>query len=288
METLDEYLAEFYTSETAKAYKREIKRFLLDLPAARGLFYRDLINYLGILRKRYPNPNTLSRIVSSIKVYYEYLSHTGRRKDNPAASLKLRDKKSRDIQLQDLFTADELDTLLESKERYSLLVLRNRVLTSLLIYQALSPKELEFLRVNDIDLQKGIISINDTPKTNKRELPLQVSQVMLLHEYISQSRVKLLKINSTSTLLVGMNGNAMQAGDITKHIKRQYGNKFAGRKITATSIRQSVICNLLKQGKDLREVQVFAGHKYLSSTEKYKQTDLEVLKSEIEKHYPLK
>jgi len=288
METLNEYLAEFYTPQTAKTYKRDIQRFLAENSEAESYLYKELVVYAGVLRKRYRNPSTLNRIITGIKVYYSYLSHTGQREDNPAASLKLRDKKSRDIQLQDLFTAEELESLLESEERYKVLELRNKVLISLMIYQALSPKELEALSINDIDLQKGIISINETPKTNKRELPLQVGQILLFHEYISQTRVKLLKDNSCSTLLLGLNGNAMQAGEITKHIKRQYGNKFAGRKITATSIRQSVICNLLKSGKDLREVQVFAGHKYISSTEKYKQTDLELLKSEIEKHYPLK
>jgi integrase/recombinase XerD len=33
------------------------------------------------------------------------------------------------------------------------------------------------------------------------------------------------------------------------------------RNLNAKTIRQSVIANLLKEGKDLRVVQVFAGHK---------------------------
>jgi len=49
-----------------------------------------------------------------------------------------------------------------------------------------------------------------------------------------------------------------------------------------------VIANLLKQGHDLRVVQTFAGHKYPSATEKYKQDDLEALKQEVLKYHPLK
>jgi hypothetical protein len=49
----------------------------------------------------------------------------------------------------------------------------------------------------------------------------------------------------------------------------------------------SVITNLLKQKKDLRVVQVFAGHKKPSSTERYRQTGLEELKAAVLKHHPL-
>ena len=46
--------------------------------------------------------STISRIVSSIKVYYDYLCSEGIRNDNPTKAIKLRDSRSRDIQLQDL------------------------------------------------------------------------------------------------------------------------------------------------------------------------------------------
>ena len=45
------------------------------------------------------------------------------------------------------------------------------------------------------------------------------------------------------------------------------------------------ITNLLKQGKDLRLVQAFAGHKYPSTTELYKQTEVELLKTSYSQQY---
>lgn len=65
----------------------------------------------------------------------------------------------------------------------------------------------------------------------------------------------------------------MTAGDITKHIRRNYA-VYRPRKVNALTIRQSVIANLLKRDNDLRIVQVFGGHKYPSAKEKYKQTNL--------------
>ena len=48
-----------------------------------------------------------------------------------------------------------------------------------------------------------------------------------------------------------------------------------------------MIANLLKSGNDLRVVQAFAGHKYPSATERYKQTQVEELKQAVLKHHPL-
>ena len=137
--TLYEYLESRYTPATVEGCHREIAVFLSSYPAAPMATYADLISYLGVLRERYNNAATLNRILCSIKVYYDYLCCTSRRGDHPAHSILLRDQRSRDVQLQDLFTGEELERLLDRKERYQALYYRNRVLMGLLIYQGLKP-----------------------------------------------------------------------------------------------------------------------------------------------------
>ena len=51
--------------------------------------------------------------------------------------------------------------------------------------------------------------------------------------------------------------------------------------------RHIVIANILKTGKDLRVVQVFAGHKKIGKREKYCQSGLKELLEAIEKYHPL-
>jgi len=286
--SLEDYLKERHTEKTAEAYRREIEAYLQSFPKARAAVYQDITAYLGTLRKRYSNPKTLNRILCSIKAYYDYLNYTGKRKDNPARSIFLRDNTSRDIQLQDLFTEKELESLLERKERYNLLTYRNRVLTSLLIYQALLPTELENLTVNEINLNQGTVYIKGTSKTNARELPLKPGQIMLFNQYMNEVRPELLKGSLAQSLLIGSRGEPMKGEDITRHVKRSFKGKFKGRNVNVTTIRQSVITNLLKSGKDLRIVQVFAGHKYPGTTEKYKQTNEEALKTAIQSYHPIR
>jgi integrase/recombinase XerD len=285
---LPEFLQKHYAPGTARAYHREIGIYLDNFTEASTAVYKDITHYIGLLRSRYSKASTLNRIVSSIKVYYAYLCSEGLRNDNPAKAIKLRDKRTRDIQLQDLFTTEELEKLLNRKERYTHLDYRNKVLCSLLIYQALHPQEMEAIVVTDINLQAGNIYVKPTPKTNGRSLPLKPNQVLLFHQYTTEIRQKLLRGNESDSLLIGIRGEAMSGEDITKHIKRSFKELYLGRNVTSQTIRQSVIANLLKQGHDIGVVQAFAGHKYPSSTERYRQNEVETLKAAVEKYHPLK
>lgn len=286
---LKKYLESRYTKQTAKAYYREIENYLLNYTMAETALHRDIVGYIGTLRKRYSNSKTIGRILASIKTYYDFLNTSGKRKDNPAKSIRLRDKQSRDIQLQDLFSAEELESLLNQKtERYNALSYRNKVLISLFIYQALKPTEIALLSIEDINLEQGTIYIKPTAKCNSRTLPLKVNQILLFHQYIYEIRAKLLKNGLNDYFIIGHRSVPMSAEDITKHVKRAYKGVFETRNVNAQTIRQSVISNLLKQNNDLRIVQVFAGHKYPSTTERYKQTSVEALKTAIQIHHPIK
>ncbi len=54
----------------------------------------------------------------------------------------------------------------------------------------------------------------------------------------------------------------------------------------AMQIRSSVITHWLKH-YNLRQVQYMAGHKYVSSTERYQMNNLDKLQGQLEKYHPL-
>ncbi|HPZ86598.1 MAG TPA: tyrosine-type recombinase/integrase [Flavihumibacter sp.] len=285
-QTLDSYLRGQYTEKTALAYAREIELYTTNCPEAASATYQTITAYIGRIRPKY-RPSTVNRILSSIKAYYSYLCATGERTDNPAASIELKGQRSRDIQLQDLLRPEELETLLLRTERYGDLEGRNKVLVSLLMYQALLPAEMEQLTTGDVDLEVGTVYIRPTGKTSGRELSLRPGQVLLFYQYLTEERPRLLQGRKTDRLLVGIRGGAMSAEDITKHVKRSYQGLYPGRPVTAQTIRQSVLANLLKAGHDLSVVQVFAGHRYPGSTERYKQDDIATLAAAVQRYHPL-
>jgi integrase/recombinase XerD len=287
--TVQEYLQQRHPASTVKSYAREIKVYLQQNPKAKSYNYKEVMQYVGVLRNKYKNPHNIHRIIQAIKKYYHYLRITEQRKDNPTKAIRLRDNKTKDIQLQDLFTNEELQKLLEPREeRYPFLSTRNKVVMSLLVHQGLKIGEIVQLETHHINVQEATIFVPATGHTNKRTLQLKAEQVMLLHEYISEARIKLItqRTNNSSKLLLSKLGQPLSTSEI-QYLVETFRHLHPERHLTAQTIRMSVVMNLLSAGNDLRVVQVFAGHMHPDTTEKYKQTHIETLQSEINKHHPL-
>lgn len=286
--TLTDYLLQRHTASTAKRYYSDILKYLKTITQEQAdtAKYSDIMDYIGVLRKKYSNPETIKCNLYAIKKYYYWLNYTGQRKNHPCRNLLLRDKTNRDIQLQDLFTQQELELLMERKERYKNVKIKNQVIMSLLIYQGLTRSDITELRVKNINLEEGNIYIKATHKTNSRTLQLKAIQIMLFNKYINEIRLKL-KTVETDILILTKTGTP-EKGEGIGYLLETSKYLFPERNLNTKTIRQSVIANYLKQGIDLRLVQVFAGHKYLGSTEKYRQTGIEELRIGIQKYHPLK
>ena len=280
-EDYQQYLNENYSPGTAKRYLFALKRYL-SKSGNKTATYSQIMDYLGWLRKH----QTSVRVdLHAIKSYYNYLVKTGQRADNPAQSIRLRDQTSRDIQLQDLFTPEELERLLNREERYPILKHRNKIIISLLIYQGLQTGEIKRLELSDLDLEAGTIEIKASRKSNGRVLKLRANQVYWLINYIEKDRKELLKAE-TNRLVISKIGKE-ESGEGISYLVHTMQYLYPNKELTPKTIRQSVIANLLKSGQDLRLVQVYAGHKYPSSTERYRQNDVEELKDEVLKYHPL-
>lgn len=284
---IEEYLKQSLMPSTVQSYLYDICKYKKHNKNADKYNYQKVMQYIEILQKQYSPANT-KKAIASIKKYYDYLIETGRRKDNPARSIRLRNAKETPIQLQDLFTPKELQELLEPRaERYPFLTKRNQIILSLLIHQALRIGEIEPIKLADLDLEKATIQIRETGITNARELPLKAPQILLLYQYIDQDRNSLKTFrNDQNALLLGKLGTPITKDDID-YLISTYQKQFK-KKLTATRIRQSVIANLLARNNDLRIVQHFAGHKSPDTTEKYRETGLKALKTAIEKLHPIK
>ncbi len=285
----EEYLKQHLLPSTIKSYTSLINHFFLSIERKKinpkTASFSQILEYIKERRKHCKNPNSVNGSLHAIKKYYSYLVEIGERSDNPAKPIRLRDKPSRDIQVQDLFTVEELEQLLNRKERLKILKNRNLFIISLLIYQGLTNGEIKNLSIQDIDLKEATISIKSRTKTNSRTLKLNAKQMYLVMNYLNEDRVKLVK-NDSQKLFITILGNE-ENGEGIHYIIESSKYIFPNKKLNPVTIRQSVICNLLKSGNDLRIVQAFAGHKHPTATENYKQTHLEELKNQILKFHPL-
>ncbi|MFK7002161.1 site-specific integrase [Flavobacterium oreochromis] len=257
--------------------------------------YKTFLKYIEELKKTGIKTNTLQSYIGNLKIYFNYLQEENYRVDNPIETINIKGKVK--TVLGHLLTVDELEDLYYSYETKDndLARKRNKIIIGLLVYQGLHTKELQHLKEEHVELYKGKIHIPQTAKTNARTLELKPWQLMEMMEYIQQIKPKLeqnlRKKGSPSSggvgeaLFTSSYGNTnisnvlKKLSDELKLINYNYQN--------AIQIRNSVIVNWLKSN-NLRKTQYLAGHRYISSTERYQQDNLEELHEMINTFHPIK
>lgn len=291
--TLRNYLEKKYSKSTLNSNLYNIKRFT-DYYGKRAetANYKDILNYIEYVRKNYElHPKTLRHRLYAVKIYFNYLLEIGKRNDHPCSELYLKDKINKQIQVDQLYSKETLENFFENFQirKKKQLENRNKILISLLIYQALTVKEIAALEIQNIDLEKGEIYIKNGYRQQKRTLPLQAKQILLFYNYLEKDRINLLKYNcknpNEKSFILGQYGEKINPHGISKMINE---TRKENEKIQPIKIRQSVIANLLKKENDTRLVQVFSGHRRASTTQQYKQTELEALQNAVNQYHPRK
>ena len=104
--------------------------------------------------------------------------------------------KKRQVQFQELFMGAELEMLLKRENRYEHLKLRNKIIISFLIYQAMTSEDVMRIDLNDVDLDKGTVYIKSSAKLASRTLPLTQLQQEYIEDYLHKDRKRLLKVQT--------------------------------------------------------------------------------------------
>lgn len=285
-----------YSSTTIKGHLKNVE--MLEKWAEQenmellNLTYQDLLLYMKHLTKRSASKSTIAKYINSIRHYYTHQLKSEAITKNPASNLQIKGVKKKVV--YDVLSPIELEqvyhkfTTTPTKSQHQLKDLeyqRDVVMLGLLIYQGVTAQELIKLQSNDIKLRQGIIEIPGGRKSNHRELKLEAVQILEIQEYLSKTREEILQATGKQSEQLFISIGKSQSihptlGKFTKTIKTQNP-----RIQDLQQIRASVIVKWLKT-YNLRKAQYMAGHRYVSSTEKYKLNDLRDLQEDINKYHP--
>ena len=243
--------------------------------------YNDLLSWIDRLKLDGDSIKLVNRKLLSVRHWFSFFQLKNKEAANPAAGLYL--KSSRKRLVSGIVSFDLLEKLYQSYPVTDDRELRNKVILSLLVYQGITTDELHHLETGHVKLREGKIKIPGSKRGNGRVLHLQAFQVLDLQEYLLTVRTKL-TTGKEGRLFLSMEGNPELKNSL-HHLFRAV--KLLDPQISnANQIRQSTITYWLKN-HNLRQVQYMAGHKYVSSTERYQQNNIEDLQKEVNKYHPL-
>lgn len=224
--------------------------------------------------------------MGNLKTYFNYLVEENYRQENIIKELNIKGVKKSIV--SNFLEFEELEDLYYSyptNKGKEIARKRNKVILGLLVYQGLNTRDLQLLQVENIQLYKGKIEVPGTKKSNAREIELKPWQLMEFMEYLNEIRPKILSETNKETeqLLLPLGTSFNLYNTISKMAKelREINNSFTDIK----QIRTSVIISWLGQ-YNLRKTQYLAGHKYISSTERYVQDNLESLHETVNNFHP--
>lgn len=270
---------------TFSAYKQDLAQFVAFLAEHKLTVEQasvdDIKRFLGYLKSNDIGSRSMARKISALKLFFsyahEYAGFVDIAYDLQAPKL---DKK-----LPTFLSEYEIAHLLQVADNdTSEHGVRNKVMLYLLYVSGMRISELTMLRLSDIHADTGFVSIRGKGG-KERMVPVPQEMTTLLNNYMHTVRN-----NEQSEFLFPVR----YAGKV-KAISRQacwhilnalWKQTGIARTISPHMLRHSLATHMLKNGVDLRSLQMLLGHENISTVQIYTHVETTHLRSVYDKRHP--
>ena len=277
-----------YSAHTVLNYQNDLKEWF-SLCEQEGLLieniqYNDVRTYLSWCYTKKLSRRTVSRKLSALRSFYQFLLNEGVVGNNPFSMLKAPKAKQT---LPKFLYEEEMAAIFESIDQESVLGCRNYAILELLYGTGLRVSECCGLQLEQLDFELAVLLVHG--KGNKqRYIPMGAFAVLAVQNYLEKSRPQLVGKSQSATKSLFLNhlGYPLTERGV-RHILNQITEKAAGNiKLAPHMIRHTFATHLLNNGADLRSVQELLGHENLSSTQIYTHVSKEHLKQVYQRAHP--
>ena len=275
------------STHTMDAYKRDINQYLmylgdLDIKNLSDVKSTHIRDYIRLLSDGGMAPASISRIISSIRTYYRFLSSENILDENPVLLInnpKLPKK------LPDVLSEKEISLIINAIQESSQFYQRDKAIIELLYSCGIRVTELCNLEMSNLFIDEDLIRVMG--KGNKeRLLPLGVRSKKYLDDYIKHSRNSHIKKSGSSFVFVSRNGNQLTRAMINIILNKWTQVSGLKKSVSPHKLRHSFATHLLEGGADLRFVQALLGHSDISTTQIYTHIDKHYLKEVYKIYHP--
>lgn len=279
-------------ANTVAAYCRDIEQlteFLRPYALAIDQVTHDHIKqFLQAIKSQGLGARSMARKISAIKLFFSYLYAQGLC-DNLAEQLTA---PKIDKTLPRFLTEEEIASLLAATDAdTSSMGKRNQAILYVLYGTGMRISELVTLKVSHVHWESNMLSV-DGKGGKERMIPVPGPVMDLLREYMDTTRRAYLAshgVQDDPYVFSAYYGGCCKpltrqaCWNLLKMVWKKTGNK---KNISPHQLRHSLATHLLKQGADLRSLQLILGHENLATVQIYTHVEMSHLRSVYDKKHP--
>ena len=271
---------------TLDAYIHDVEKLFDDLERQKvnptDAKLEHLENFLATLHDKKIGPRSQARILSGIRLFYQYLVLDGYIKANPTLLLE---SPKIGMKLPDVLSIKEIDMLINSIDLSKREGQRNRAIIEIMYSCGLRVSEACNLKLSDLYLNEGFIKV-EGKGSKQRLVPISPRAIRELQLYFIDRNLTTIKPGFEDFVFISKRGKNISR-IMVFHIIKELADAIGLQKnISPHTFRHSFATHLLEGGANLRAIQCMLGHESIGTTEIYTHMDTHRLRSEIIEHHP--
>ncbi len=276
------------TNNTINSYFIDIKKYIEYIENKKlnlfDLSENDIISYIIELEKSNVSASTISRAISSVKSFHEYLFLKRYTESNMAKNIKKHRIEKKEV---DILTQEEVDALLDFKELKTPKQIRDKAIFETLYGTGVKVSELIDMNIDDIDLDLDYICCESGK--NSRIIPISQTTKKYIVKYIDKSRPEFVKTDyKEKALFLNSSGERFSRQGLWKLIKKYANIANIDKNINPTMLRHSFAIHLLNEGANIAVVSKILGNSNLSSLQSYLDYVNKNIRQELKEKHPRK
>ena len=183
-------------------------------------------------------------------------------------------------------TPAEVVAILEAPDPGTNLGVRDRAMLEVLYSTGMRVGELIHLRIYDVDLSRGLVTIHGGKGNKDRVTPLGTQAVDAVRDYLERIRPRYRRSAQTPVLFLSSRGRPLFRSSVARALHRYTTQAKIERKITPHSLRHACATHMLQGEASIRHIQELLGHKQLSTTQLYTRVIIDDLKAVHRRTHP--
>lgn len=231
----------------------------------------DIENYKHHLASRLNYSKTSQYLaIKALRHFYKY------KNIQPLINLTV---PKRPKKMPNYLSEKEASRLIESSKSN----LRDNLIVTLLAHTGVRVGELCSIKISDVDMDEGVISIFSGKGDRDRIVVMPENCRKLISDYLRERY----RIGSdVDNLLVSRNGRKLDSTTVQRIVRKAAQEAGIRKKVTPHVLRHTFATAVLRNGGDIRFIQQLLGHASVATTQIYTHVDDNTLKEMYQKHRP--